>query len=80
MVRNISEAKAELSALVAEVEKGNEVILARAGKAVAKIVPYGATRGPRKPGSMLGEIQVGPDFDSLPPDIAEAFGMNEPRR
>lgn len=77
-VRNISEAKAELSALVAEVQKGHEVILARAGKPVAKIVPYSPSRRSRKPGSMAGEIQIGPDFDSLPADIADAFGMNEP--
>ena len=39
VIRNISEAKAELSALIAMVEQGNEVILARSGKPVAKIVP-----------------------------------------
>jgi prevent-host-death family protein len=79
LIRNISEAKAQLSALVAEVEKGNEVILARAGKPVAKLVAYrGATR-PRTPGSMAGEIWIAPDFDVLPDDMAEAFGMREPQ-
>ena len=79
VLRNISEAKAQLSALVAEVEKGNEVILARAGKPVAKLVAYrGATR-PRKPGSMAGKIRIAPDFDVLPDDMAEAFGALEPK-
>ena len=79
VVRNISEAKAQLSALVAEVEKGNEVILARAGKPVAKLVAYrGATR-PRTPGSMAGEIWIAPDFDVLPDDMAGALGMQAPR-
>jgi prevent-host-death family protein len=46
LVRNISEAKAELSALIEEVQKGNEVILAEAGKPVARLVAW---RGPVQP-------------------------------
>ena len=77
-MRNISEAKAELSALIAMVQQGDEVILAKSGKPVAKIVPFaGAARG-RVPGSMEGEIWMAPDFDELPDDMAEAFGMLEP--
>mgnify|MGYP001605345271 FL=1 len=48
---------------------------AKAGKPVARLVAY---RGPsrlREPGSMAGEIWIAPDFDTLPDDIAEAFGM-----
>ena len=78
--RNISQAKAELSALIETVLKGDEVILAKAGKPVAKIVPYRGSIGPRMPGSMTGEIRIEPDFDQLPVDMAEAFGMTEPRR
>jgi prevent-host-death family protein len=78
-VRNISQAKAELSALVEEVQKGNEVILAKAGKPVAKLVAYRGPAVPRTPGSMSGQIWISPDFDTLPDDIAEAFGMREPR-
>lgn len=78
VVRNISEAKAQLSALVEEVQKGNEVILAKAGKPVAKLVAYRGPAGPRTPGSMAGEIWIAPDFDALPEDMAEAFGMKEP--
>ena len=80
MIRNISQAKAELSALIAEVLKGNEVILAKAGKPVAKLVPYSGAARPRTPGSMAGEIWIAPDFDTLPEDIAEAFGMAEPQK
>ncbi len=75
VVRNISQAKAELSALLEEVLKGNEVILAKAGKPIARIIPYVGAAQPRKPGSMAGEIWISPDFDSLPDDMAEAFGM-----
>ena len=45
VVRNISEAKAQLSALVEAVLKGDEVILAKAGKPVAKIIPIRADDG-----------------------------------
>lgn len=79
VVRNISEAKAELSALVAMVQQGDEVILAKSGKPVAKIVPYSGATEKRTPGSMEGEIWIAPDFGQLPDDIAEAFGMTEPR-
>ena len=79
VVRNISEAKAQLSALVEAVLKGDEVILAKAGKPVAKIVPYAGAARPRKPGALAGKIWIAADFDSLPDDIAEAFGMKEPR-
>ena len=79
IVRNISEAKAELSALIAEVQKGQEIILAKAGVPVAKLVPYrGATRR-RTPGAMKGQIRIHRDFDALPDDMAEAFGMKEPK-
>jgi prevent-host-death family protein len=80
VVRNISEAKAELSALIEEVLKGNEVILAKAGKPVARLVAYSGPSGPRKPGCMAGEITLAEDFDSLPDDIAEAFGMQSKGR
>lgn len=78
-MRNISQAKAELSTLVREVQKGNEVILAKAGKPVARLVAYRGPIGPRTPGSMAGEIWIAPDFDTLPEDMAEAFGIREPR-
>ena len=79
-MRNISQAKAELSALVAEVQEGNEIILAKAGKPVARLVAYRGPAGSRKPGSMVGEIWIAPDFDKLPDDMAEAFGMKAPRK
>jgi prevent-host-death family protein len=77
VIRNISQAKAELSALVEQVQKGTEVILAKAGKPVAKIVAFRGPARPRTPGSMAGEIWIAPDFDDLPDDIAGAFGMRD---
>jgi prevent-host-death family protein len=74
-IRNISDAKAELSALLEDVAQGNEVILAKAGKPIARIIAYTGPGKPRIPGSMKGEIIMAPDFDTLPDDIADAFGM-----
>jgi len=79
VVRNISQAKAELSALIEEVRKGNEVILAKAGKPFAKLIAYRGAARPRTPGSMAGQIWIASDFDTLPEDIAMAFGMGDPR-
>lgn len=75
MIRNISAAKAELSALVERVERGEEVILARAGKPVARLVRYTGPAKERKPGALARKIRIAPDFDDLPEDMAEAFGM-----
>ena len=77
VVRNISQAKAELSALIEQVQKGHEVILAKAGKPVAKLVAYRGPAHPRKAGSLTGQIWIAPDFDLLPEDMAVALGMME---
>ncbi len=75
VVRNISQAKAELSALIEEVQKGGEVILAKAGKPVAKLVAYRGPVSPRIPGSMAGEIWIADDFDA---PIDELFDCLKP--
>ena len=77
VVRNISAAKAELSALIEAVQGGSEVIIAKAGKPVARLVVFRGPARPRKPGAMAGEISIAADFDTLPDDMAEAFGMKE---
>jgi antitoxin (DNA-binding transcriptional repressor) of toxin-antitoxin stability system len=53
--------------------------LAKAGKPVARLVAYRGPAGPRKPGAMAGQIWIAPDFDAPPEDMAETFGMREPR-
>ncbi|MFH1674081.1 MAG: type II toxin-antitoxin system prevent-host-death family antitoxin [Pseudomonadota bacterium] len=74
---NISKAKAQLSALIEKVMAGQEVIIRKAGKPVAKLVRYERSTEPRKPGALRGKIQISEDFDELPEDIAKAFGMME---
>ena len=73
---NVHEAKTHFSKLLARVEKGEEVIVARAGTPVARLVPIRPAKGPRKPGTAKGLITIRDDFDDpLPDDIAEAFGI-----
>ncbi len=60
-----------MSALIEEVQKGNEVILAKAGKPVARLVAYLGPTLRRTPGAMVGEIWIAPDFDALPEDFEE---------
>ena len=76
-VTNISEAKAQLSALIERVQAGEEIIIGKAGKPVAKLVRYEHSEKERQPGALKGKIHIADDFDELPADIAEAFGMNE---
>jgi prevent-host-death family protein len=72
--RNISEAKAELSALIDAVREGEEVVIGEPGAPVAKLVRYTGAAAKRAPGALRGEIVIGDGFDALPPDIASAFG------
>jgi len=74
-ITNISEAKAQLSSLIEKVLSGQEVIIGKAGKPVAKLVPYERGLETRRPGALRGKIKIADDFDELPADIAEAFGM-----
>ncbi len=74
IVKNVSETKTQLSALLEEVQKGGEVLIAKAGKPIAKLTSYSGAAAPSKPGILKGKIKISPDFDELPEDIAEAFG------
>jgi prevent-host-death family protein len=76
-VTNISEAKAQLSALIEKVLAGQEVIIGKAGKPVAKLVRYERSEETRRPGALRGKIKIARDFDELPEDMAKAFGMGE---
>ncbi len=71
---NIHDAKTQLSKLIETVESGEEVIIARAGKPVARLVPYLPVKPLREPGLMKGKFEV-PDsfFDPLPDEILEYF-------
>ena len=75
MITNISDAKASLSKLIELVLQGQEVIIGKAGKPVATIVPYAADTAPRQlgAGNWKGKIWVADDFDDLPAGILSLF-------
>jgi prevent-host-death family protein len=71
---DIHEAKTHLSRLLERVSMGEEVIIAKAGKPVAKLVPLGARPKKRVLGSAKGEFTVPDDFnDPLPKEIEDLF-------
>lgn len=74
---NIYEAKTQLSKLVERAAAGEEIVIARGGRPVARLVPLAPARGPRKPGAYRGEMWIAPDFDELPAELAQAFEVQE---
>ena len=68
---NIAEAKARLSELVAKAASGEETVIARDHRPVARLVPVDRARGPRKPGSARGQVWTAPDFDATPSDFED---------
>jgi prevent-host-death family protein len=71
---NIHEAKTHLSRLLDRVSQGEEVVIAKAGKPVARLVPINGRPERRVPGSASGRIVIGEDFDaSLPEEVLESF-------
>ena len=72
---NIHAAKTQLSRLVDEVASGKEIIIARAGKPVAKLVPLASPSKQRRVlGRLAGQLTVPADFDApLPGEVLDAF-------
>lgn len=72
-VVNTHEAKSRLSELIREAEQGVEVILARNGHPVARIVPWRAVRPRREPGAWAGRVVIRGDIVGPDDDVAAAF-------
>jgi prevent-host-death family protein len=68
---NIHEAKTHLSRLLARVELGERVLIARAGKPIAILGPYGPEPIRRSPGIDRGKIVIGSDFDAPLPEFEQ---------
>jgi prevent-host-death family protein len=64
----VHEAKTNLSRLLERAARGEDIVIARGTKPVARLVPIGELRGKRQPGSMQGEFVVGPEFFAPLPD------------
>ncbi|MEM7228170.1 MAG: type II toxin-antitoxin system Phd/YefM family antitoxin [Planctomycetota bacterium] len=74
-VVNTHEAKTHLSRLIEDVQSGREIIIARAGKPVARLVRYEPDMPKRPLGIARGQVTIHETFDDpLPPDVAQAFG------
>ena len=71
----LSDAKARFSEIVERATKGEEFIVTRMGRPVARVVRYGTRVQPRKLGDLAGQIRISEDFDEWPPDLAEALGI-----
>ncbi len=71
---NIHEAKTQLSQLLLRISMGEEVVIAKAGKPVARLVPFATAPKPRVAGSAQGQVWIAPDFDApLPEELLAAF-------
>ncbi len=69
---NVHYAKTNLSRLLEAVDQGEEIVISRAGKPVAKLVPFAAAI--RKLGADAGIVSIAADFDApLPPDVLADF-------
>lgn len=71
---NIYDAKASLSQLVERAAAGEEIIIAKAGRPMARLSALRSSRTPNLIGSLAGQIEIGPAFDDpLPDEIAAGF-------
>lgn len=73
-VTNIHDAKTHLSKLVERVSAGEEIIIGKAGKPVARLIPYKEPKAAkRKPGAWKGKVWISPDFDKADREIEALF-------
>lgn len=70
-VVNMHEAKTNLSKLVKRAAAGEEIIVAKAGEPVAKIIAYTPPKERRQPGALKGQIKILPGFDEIPEEFEE---------
>jgi prevent-host-death family protein len=68
---NVAEAKSHFSDLLRKALRGEEVVIARDGKPLVRLVPVDRLSVTREPGSARGEIWMAPDFDETPEDFKE---------
>lgn len=65
---NVHEAKTQLSRLLVRVAGGEEIVIARAGKPVARLLPVQSRGASRVPGSLRGRIRLGEHFEEALPE------------
>lgn len=72
-ISNMHEAKTQLSSLVEQALAGKDVVIAKAGKPLVRLVPVGASATNRQPGHYKGKIRMAADFDQTPQEVIRAF-------
>jgi prevent-host-death family protein len=77
-IANIHQAKTQLSKLIEQVIQGEEVVICKAGKPVAKLVQYEQNRERRRGGQWRGNVKIAADFDQLPEELTAAFKGERP--
>ena len=70
---NVHEAKTHLSRLLERVEAGEEVVVARAGRPIARLIPFQRRQEPRVPGMWRDRVTFADDFDVTPEDMIRDF-------
>ena len=70
---NTYQAKTILSQLIDQTLKGQDVVIAKAGKPLVRLVPYVETQPSRKPGLLKNKIKIAADFDVLPTEFMQHF-------
>lgn len=73
MIVNVHQAKRQLSKLLDQVLEGEEIVIGRAGRPVARLVPFRRKQAPRVPGRLAGRIVIAEDFDATPEWLLDAF-------
>lgn len=79
MLVNTHEAKTQLSKLLERAAAGEEIIIAKAGRPMARLVPYRESAAERQPGVWRGKVWLADDFDATPAEVVNAF-EGEPSR
>ena len=72
-IQNVHQAKTNFSRLLERVGRGEEIVIGKAGKPVAKLVPYQDAGTPRRGGQWHGRVKIADDFDELPAELTDAF-------
>jgi len=72
-MENIHEAKTHLSRLVDRAAAGEEIVIAKAGKPMARLVAFHPEPTRRVPGRWQGQVRLASDFDDTPEDLLDAF-------
>ena len=79
IIENMYQAKANLSRLIERALSGEEVVLAKAGKPLVRLVPFEEAAAPLKTGLLSGKVHIAKDFDAVSPEIDEMFSQYMPQ-